>query len=240
VAFGLGGLGRVGEQPGATVQGEIMPMHQWHEQTTALKQELKDAIASREKTFKRTIPNYLCLNNLKSKLARLETIERNLAIDKYMLVFIGTIGEGKTTAICHLFNLVGEFSVSKTIAGKAKTIKEIQELLATGSGRVTICEVLIQASDQTYMEVEPYSPQEMENMILDFCDSLSDPANVQGEQKGMLSKEIETAHTTSQGVGHDQGRGQACDDTNRPGKRGIGKVRSRWLKNGSDPECQLG
>jgi hypothetical protein len=170
-----------------------MPMHQWREQTMALKQELKDAIASREKTFERTIPNYLCLNNLKSKLARLEIIERNLAIDKYMLVFIGTIGEGKTTAICHLFNLVGEFSVSKTIAGKAKTIKEIQELLATGSGRVTICEVLIRASDQTYVEVEPYSPQDMENVILDFCDSLSDPANVQGEQKVMLSKEIETA-----------------------------------------------
>ena len=30
-------------------------------------------------------------------------------------------------------------------------------------------------------------------MILDFCDSLSDPADVQGEQKVMLSKEIETA-----------------------------------------------
>src|SRR5688572_21787213 len=113
-----------------------MNMHEWRAQMAALKQELQDAIASREENFQRTIPNYLCLNNLKSKLARLETIERNLDIDKYMLVFVGTIGEGKTTAICHLFNLVGEFSVSKTIGGRTKkTIKEIQELLATGSGR---------------------------------------------------------------------------------------------------------
>ena len=69
----------------------------------------------------------------------------------------------------------------------------MQELLATGSGRTTICEVVIKASDQTYLEIEPYSPQDMESMILDFCDSLSDPADVQGEQKVMLSKEIETA-----------------------------------------------
>lgn len=99
-----------------------MTMHQWHEQISFLKKVLNDEIASREKTFESTIPNYLCLNNLKSKLTRLEVIERNLAIDKYTLAFIGTIGEGKTTAICHLFNFVGEFNVSKTIAGKVRTI----------------------------------------------------------------------------------------------------------------------
>ena len=63
-----------------------MPANQWREQTEVLKHELTDAIASkREAAFESTIPNYLCLNNLKSKLARLVAIERNLAIDKYML-----------------------------------------------------------------------------------------------------------------------------------------------------------
>jgi hypothetical protein len=170
-----------------------MPTHEWREQIKALKHELSDAITSREQAFEGTIPNYLCLNNLKSKLSRLETIERNLAIDKYMLVFIGTIGEGKTTAICHLFNMVGEFSVSKTLAGKPKTIRETQELLATGSGRTTICEVVITTSAQSYLKIEPYSSQEIESMILDFCDSLSDPTGVQGEPRVMISKEIETA-----------------------------------------------
>lgn len=170
-----------------------MPTHDWREPISLLKQELQTAIAVRESSFKSTIPNYLGLNNLKSKLARLEIIEKNLSIDKYMLVFIGTIGEGKTTAICHLFNLLGEFSASKTIGGKARSIKEAQELLATGAGRTTICEVILRASEQTYMEVEPYSAQEMESMILDFCDSLSDPSDVQGEPKVMLSREIETA-----------------------------------------------
>jgi hypothetical protein len=110
-----------------------------------------------------------------------------------MLVFIGSIGEGKTTAICHLFNLLGEFRVSRTIAGKSKIISETQELLATGSGRITLCDVIINTSEQTYLEIEPYSPQDMESMILDFCDSISDPANLNGEPKAMLSKEIETA-----------------------------------------------
>lgn len=168
-------------------------MHQWQEQLLSLKQALKETIESGEENFESTIPNYLCLNNLKSKLARLEAIERVLEIEKYSLAFIGTIGEGKTTAICHLFNLVGDFTVSRTIAGKSKTITETQELLATGSGRTTICEVVIKASESTSLEIEPFTPQEMENMILDFCDSIADQADMQGEQKVMLSKEIETA-----------------------------------------------
>lgn len=170
-----------------------MSAHQWRKQIQVLKRELTDDIAAREQSFESTIPNYLCLNNLKSKLARLEAIEHNLAITKYTLVFVGTIGEGKTTAICHLFNLTGEFRASKNIAGKSKTVKETQELLATGSGRTTICEVVIKASEQAYLEIEPYSVQDMESMIMDFCDSLSDPADVQGEQQVMISKEIETA-----------------------------------------------
>jgi hypothetical protein len=170
-----------------------MPTHDWREQTSLLNQDLRSAIAGVESNFKGTIPDYLCLNNLKSKLARLKIIENNLSIDKYKLVFIGTIGEGKTTAICHLFNLLGEFSASKTIGGKARAVKETQELLATGSGRTTICEVILRASEQTYIEIEPYSAQEMESMILDLCDSLSEPSEVQGEPKAMLSKEIRTA-----------------------------------------------
>lgn len=160
----------------------------------ALKHELRSAIAVREKDAGETIPDYLCLNNLKSKLSRLETVGRNLAIEKYTLVFIGTIGEGKTTAICHLFNLVGEFSTTKMVGSKSRSITETQELLATGSGRTTICEVMIESAEKTSIEVEPFSPKEMEGMILDFCDSLSDvPATGHGERKSMLSKEVDTA-----------------------------------------------
>ena len=114
-------------------------------------------------------------------------------MEKYKLVFIGTIGEGKTTAICHLFNLISNFPVSKKIHGKTRSITEVQELLATGSGRTTICEVIIEAAPKTYIEIEPYSIEQMENMIIEFCESLADLENMQGEAKVMISKEIETA-----------------------------------------------
>ena len=157
-----------------------------------LKNELQSAITEREGNSQETIPEYLCLNNLRSKLGRLEIIERNLSIEKYRLVFIGTIGEGKTTAICHMFNLIGEFAVQKTVAGKSRTMTESQELLDTGSGRTTICEVIIESSDQTAIVVEPYSSDEMERMIHDFCDGFGEVTGP-GERMGMLSREVERA-----------------------------------------------
>jgi len=83
----------------------------------ALTQELRSAIAIREKDAGETIPDYLCLNNLKSKLSRLETVGRNLGIEKYTLVFIGTIGEGKTTAICHLLTSSATSAPPRRLAG---------------------------------------------------------------------------------------------------------------------------
>lgn len=163
------------------------------EQIESLKQELANEIAQREKVLERTVPNYICINNLKSKLNRLEEIAKILSIEKYNLVFIGTIGEGKTTAICHLFNLIGDFKISKTIAGKIRSVTEVQELLATGSGKTTICEVIIEAAPKTYIEIEPYSFEQMESMIVEFCESLADSEHMQGEPKVMISKEIETA-----------------------------------------------
>jgi hypothetical protein len=163
------------------------------EKIEILKQELADEIAEREKVSERTVPSYICINNLKSKLKRLEEIFEILSIEKYKLVFVGTIGEGKTTAICHLFNLIGDFKVSKTIAGRQKSLVEVQELLATGSGRTTICEVIIEASPKTCIEIEPYNLEQMESMIIDFCESLAESENVLGEAKVMISKEIENA-----------------------------------------------
>lgn len=160
---------------------------------STLKDDLASAIMERQVTFAPTIQQWICLNNLKTKLSRLEAIERILEIEKYTLVFIGTIGEGKTTAICHLFNLVGTFPVSKSIGGKTKKLNEVQELLATGSGRTTLCEVVITTSDRTYIEIDPFSAEEMENMILELCESLVEPPEIQGEQRRMFSKELDTA-----------------------------------------------
>lgn len=180
------------EQLVAIKTNDILPT-QWQGKIESLKQELTNEITKIEGTAKMTVPNHICINNLKSKLARLNVIEEILSIAKYNLVFIGTIGEGKTTAICHLFNLIGNFNISKTINGKVKNLIETQELLATGSGKTTLCEVIISAAQNTYIEIEPFTTEQMENTIFEFCESLLDSENLQGEPKAMISKETETA-----------------------------------------------
>ena len=145
---------------------------QWQEEITLLQKSLKLEINKISAGSEINIIKHICINNLKSKLERLEEIETILNIDKYKIVFIGTIGQGKTTAICHLFNLISDFKVSRTIHKKTTNFIATKELLSTGSGRTTICEVILKAAEKTYIEIEPYTVDEMENLILDFCDSI--------------------------------------------------------------------
>ncbi|KJH70466.1 hypothetical protein [Aliterella atlantica] len=166
---------------------------QWQEEITSLQQSLKREIAKISGGSELNIIKHICINNLKSKLDRLDEIEKILNIDKYQIVFIGTIGQGKTTAICHLFNLISNFKVSKTINGKSKDVIETRELLSTGSGRTTICEVVLKAANKTYIEIEPYTIDEMENLIFDFCDSISSKNVPCSETQINISQEIERA-----------------------------------------------
>ncbi|MEH2038165.1 hypothetical protein [Nostoc sp.] len=163
------------------------------EEITLLKQNLRREISKLSGAAENNIPKYICINNLNLKLERLEEIEKILSIDKYKIVFIGTIGKGKTTAICHLFNLIRDFNISKTINGKTKNVIETKELLSTGAGKTTICEVIIKASEKTYIEIEPYTVDEMENLIFEFCDSIANKDNIQSEDKIIISGEIERA-----------------------------------------------
>ena len=71
-----------------------------------------------------TIRNCIIRNNLHLKIERLKKIQKIFQIEKYNIVFIGTIGAGKTTAICRLFNLIGEFQVTE----KGKTLNKTLEL----------------------------------------------------------------------------------------------------------------
>ncbi|HBD4968271.1 TPA: hypothetical protein KKK70_004568, partial [Escherichia coli] len=72
------------------------------------------------------------------------------------LAFIGNIGTGKTTAICHLLGLLdGE-----------------EPILSTGSGRTTLCEVEIASSSQLEIEVTPHSEAEVKSYLTDFAQYL--------------------------------------------------------------------
>lgn len=78
-----------------------------------------------------------------------------LSKDKYKYVFIGEKGIGKTTTILELFNLISN--------GK--------ELLSTGSGGTTVCEVEIRKSKEvySYFEIVPIDDKYMGQYVYDFC-----------------------------------------------------------------------
>jgi DNA-binding transcriptional MerR regulator len=99
---------------------------------------------------------------------RLNKIRQILNIQRYNLVFIGQVGAGKTTAICHLFNLVQEVETTRILNGKHVTIKKVKELLSTGAGKSTICEVVIRPAERTYVEIDPYDAKELQQLIEDF------------------------------------------------------------------------
>ena len=108
------------------------------------------------------------LASLRAIQQRLGRIKQLLQISKYDLVFIGPAGVGKSTAICHLFNLIREYE-EKTHGRNAKLVKKVKELLSTGSGRTTLCEVIIQPFEESFIEIEPYSNDDIEQFIEDSC-----------------------------------------------------------------------
>ena len=131
---------------------------------------------SKEINRRKNSKNFWCFISsgaLKDINNRLERIKKIIQISKYDILFIGQVGVGKTTAICHLFNLVYEHEEKKTIKSsdkvKSKTITSIKEILSTGSGKTTICEVIIKPALETYIEISPCSQEDIIQLIQEFC-----------------------------------------------------------------------
>jgi len=139
------------------------------EQVESLKKQIDDEIRKTKGKTGKTIRNRLVVSALEGDKRRLERIESILKIEKYDLVFIGQQGVGKTTAICHLFGLTTDKIVE--IKKGAKMIEKtvVQELLSTGSGKTTICEVAIVPDETTFIEVTPIDEKDLEQLIDDFC-----------------------------------------------------------------------
>jgi energy-coupling factor transporter ATP-binding protein EcfA2 len=103
-------------------------------------------------------------------------------LDKnHRLAFIGNIGTGKTTAICHMLGL----------------IDDKEPILSTGSGRTTLCEVDILYGDCLRVEVTPYSELEVHSYLNDLSLYLSELVNKRSRSDSTetfkLSAEIERA-----------------------------------------------
>lgn len=101
--------------------------------------------------------------------------------NKHRLAFIGNIGAGKTTAICHILNL----------------LDKDKPILSTGSGRTTLCEVNIYQSNELRIEIEAFSNEEVIDYLNDFSLYLISSKNKENKVKNTdafkLSAEVERA-----------------------------------------------
>ena len=103
------------------------------------------------------------------------------------LVFIGKIGVGKTSAICHIADLV----VARRGSPRPTPVLDV------GAGRTTLCEVHIRTGP-TSIVVEPCTDAEMRAHVEDFADKLL-YAIMRGDNKGaaqddqIMSREVERA-----------------------------------------------
>ncbi len=135
----------------------------------SLQQQISKEINRRKNS--KTIWCYASSEALKTINHRLHKIKSILQTPKYNILFVGQVGVGKTTAICHLFNLIYEHEETKTTKSKdkVKTITSIKEILSTGSGKTTICEVIIKPASETYIEISPCSQEDIIQLIQEFC-----------------------------------------------------------------------
>jgi hypothetical protein len=130
-------------------------------------QEIQSKIAQEvaRRSLNKDLSSILSVKALQNIADRLEKIREILNIQRYNLVFIGQVGAGKTTAICHLFNLVRAVEDWKN---PEKPAVKFKELLSTGAGKTTICEVVIRRSDRTWVEIDPYEETELKQLITEF------------------------------------------------------------------------
>lgn len=133
-------------------------------------------IVSLEKELKDNQPLLNQLHLLKSNLGKCQSY---LSSKEHQIAFIGSVGVGKTTAICSLLGLLDS-------RGKA--------VLSTGAGRTTLCEVEIRSGEKTRLEIVPCSPEETTNHLHDFVAFLKVKIEGTASQDGsdnMMSSEVE-------------------------------------------------
>ncbi len=81
---------------------------------------------------------------------------------RHTVAVIGSIGIGKTTAICHLANLVIDEEASP----------EKKPVLEVGGGATTVCEVVIKPSPNFGLRIEPRDDDDIRKEVQDFAEFL--------------------------------------------------------------------
>lgn len=117
------------------------------------------------------------LNQAKLHEDNLAACKGYLECTDHDIAFIGSVGVGKTTAICHLLGLVDP---------------EIGPLLSTSSGRTTLCEVEIIRAAQPKIRIDPLTRREVEDYLVDFVGTIEQRSgksvDADGDQSALSSE----------------------------------------------------
>lgn len=143
----------------------------------------------------------------------IETAAEELLKRECSLVFIGKVGVGKTSAICHIADLM----VSRPGAPRPNPVLDV------GAGRTTLCEVRIRTGPSSIL-IEPCTDEEMRAHVADFADKILHAAKGGGAgtdgaaDDQVMSREVERAIRNMAGLRRPTGRrtdGAAAKDPAR-------------------------
>jgi hypothetical protein len=114
-----------------------------------------------------------------------KSIEKTLQATKrtdFSAAFIGKIGAGKTSAICKVSGL------------QYIEDGEIVDILKTGAGRTTVCEVKIEQAQKISIKISPLPDDEVKYVVHNFAEFIWNKANknISDEDEGgnLLSEEL--------------------------------------------------
>ena len=115
----------------------------------------------------------------------IEAAVANLLTRRCRVVFIGRIGVGKTSAICHIADLV--------VTGPSS--RRLSPVLDVGSGRTTLCEVHVNTGP-TRITIDPSPDEEIRAHVADFADKILGAARGDREKAAaqdgqIMSREVE-------------------------------------------------
>ena len=145
---------------------------------TAIDRELQ----LRQRVKERNVIENLTIKALEATGDRARRIADILAHKVYDIAFIGPIGTGKTTAICHLFGLTETLTVTRKRGKIDRQDLRTVELLQTGSGYTTICEVELQTNTSTKIIIEPYDTAEMTTLLNEFAAYIWSSVHKRGDE----------------------------------------------------------
>ncbi len=103
------------------------------------------------------------IKQIESCRAALLRAAKFLASTEHPIVFVGSVGVGKTAAICGL---------ADQLRDSAEDDLNRQMVLPTGSGRTTVCEVHVRGGTEYAINVEPCSDDAVRHYVAEFCEFL--------------------------------------------------------------------